>query len=172
MLEWLGVEVSHVAVWEWINKLGDKLAGCGWKPANKLPEEIVLMDETVVKQRGESFTLFAALNPSNRNVVHIDVFPTRNYYTTRKFLKEIEELYGELPHTIVTDGAVGYGGAFDQLRINHVILKHDIRNRIERWFQELKRRINTFYASFNGKNVETTQNWLRQFIWFWNYCLS
>ena len=47
-----------------------------------------------------------------------------------------------------------------------------MRNRIERWVQELKRRINTFYASFTGHDVTTTNNWLRQFAWVWNVCLS
>jgi len=47
-----------------------------------------------------------------------------------------------------------------------------VRNRVERWIQELKRRIETFYASFTGYNVETTNNWLRQFAWAWNVCLS
>jgi transposase-like protein len=37
-----------------------------------------------------------------------------------------------------------------------------VRNRIERWMQELKRRIDAFYASFTGDDVVTTNNWLRQ----------
>lgn len=47
-----------------------------------------------------------------------------------------------------------------------------MRNRIERWIQELKRRIDTFYASFTGNDVAPTNNWLRQFAWVWNTCLS
>ena len=43
---------------------------------------------------------------------------------------------------------------------------------IWRWIQELKRRIDTFYASFTGHEVETTNNWLNQFAWTWNVCLS
>ena len=49
---------------------------------------------------------------------------------------------------------------------------HRVRNRIERWMQELKRHIDTFYASFSGNDVVTTNNWLRQFGWVWNGCLS
>lgn len=43
---------------------------------------------------------------------------------------------------------------------------------IKRWFQELKRCIDTFYAAFPGHGVETTNNWLRQFAWTWNAFLS
>jgi hypothetical protein len=54
----------------------------------------------------------------------------------------------------------------------HIIRRHSVRNRIERWIQELKRRIEAFYALFTGYGVETTNNWLRQFAWVWNLCLT
>jgi len=38
--------------------------------------------------------------------------------------------------------------------------------------QDLKRRIETFYVSFTGHDVETTNNWLRQFAWVWNVYLT
>jgi len=120
---------------------------------------------TAVIQHGEQFVLFAALDPATREVVHLGVAPSRNYLTTRWFLEEIEELYGELPEVVITDGARGYGAAFGRLRIRHRVLVHGSRNRIERWMQELKRRIDTFYASFTGDTAEPTHNWLRQFTW-------
>ncbi|MDY6775054.1 MAG: IS6 family transposase [Halobacteria archaeon] len=169
VLNWLGVDVSHVAVWEWVNKLGEKLTGS--QPVNDLPD-VILMDETSITQSGEEFTLFAALHPETREVVHLNLYPTRNYLTTTKFLREIEEIYDELPEAVVTDNAVGYGAAFQRLSIQQYVIHTGVRNRIERWFQELKRRINAFYASFTGKSVEPTQNWLRQFAWFWNNCLT
>jgi transposase-like protein len=71
----------------------------------------------------------------------------------------------------VTDGAT-YGPLFTPLAVTRTIRRHSIRNRIERWIQELKRRIDTFYASFPGNDVLTTNNWLKQFAWTWNVCLS
>ena len=67
---------------------------------------------------------------------------------------------------VITDGTPGYGATSGRLRIGHEVLAHGIRNPVERWIQELKRRINTFYASFTGYTVEPTHNWLRQFVWF------
>ena len=72
---------------------------------------------------------------------------------------------------MVTDGA-SYGPVFTKLGITRVIRHHSVRNRIERWMQELKRRIDTFYASFTGNDIVTTNNWLRQFGWVWNAFLS
>ena len=70
------------------------------------------------------------------------------------------------------DGRASYGPVFTKLGITRIIRRHSLRNRIERWMQELKRRIDTFYASFTGNDVVTTNNWLRQFGWVWNACLS
>ena len=71
-------------------------------------------------------------------------------------------MYGRAPPIVVTDGAT-YGPVFTHPGVTRVIRRHSVRNRIERWIQELKRRIDTFYASFTDHDVETTNNWLRQF---------
>jgi putative transposase len=170
VLGWMGIKRSHVAVWKWIQKFGHCLSEAGRRPAADLPA-VMLLDETVVKQRGQQFTLFAAVDPETRHLLHAAVAPSRNYLTTRRFLMEIAELYGRAPPIVVTDGAT-YGPVFTHLGITQIVRRHSVRNRIERWIQELKRRIDTFYASFTGHDVVTTNNWLRQFGWVWNACLS
>ena len=170
VLGWIGVERSDVAVWNWVQKFGRRLREAGRRPAADLPA-VVLLDETVVKQRGEEFTLFAAVDPETRHLLHAAVAPSRNYLTTWRFLAELGELYGRVPPIVVTDGAT-YGPVFTRLGITRVIRRHSVRNRVERWIQELKRRIDTFYASFTGHDVDTTNNWLRQFAWAWNVCLT
>jgi putative transposase len=170
VLGWIGVERSHVAIWTWVQKFGQRLEETDRRPAADLPA-VVLMDETVIKQRGEEFMLFAAVDPETRHLLHASIAPSRNYLTTRRFLEELRELYGRVPPIIVTDGAT-YGPVFERLGVTHIIRRHSVRNRIERRIQELKRRIDTFYASFTGQSVDTTNNWLRQFAWVWNACLS
>jgi putative transposase len=170
VLGWIGVERSHVAIWQWVQKFGQCLEEADRRPAADLPA-VMLLDETVIKQRGEEFVLFAAVDPETRHLLHAAVAPSRNYLTTWRFLDEVRELYGRLPPIVVTDGAT-YGPVFERLGIHHIIRRHSVRNRIERWIQELKRRIDTFYASFTGQSVDTTNNWLRQFAWMWNACLS
>lgn len=46
---------------------------------------VVLMDETVIKQQGEKFTLFAAVDPMTRHLLHAAVAPSRNTLTTRRY---------------------------------------------------------------------------------------
>lgn len=84
------------------------------------------MDETVVKQHGQEFILFAAVDPETRHLLHAAVAPI-----------------------VVTDEA-SYGPVFTQTGIMQIIRGHSLRNHIERWIQELKRRIDAFYASFTG----------------------
>jgi transposase-like protein len=159
-----------VAAWKWIQKFGQRLTEAGRRPAAELPA-VVLLDETAIKQRGEEFTLFAAVDPETRHLLHASVVPSRNTLTTRRFLSELAELYGRAPPIVVTDGA-RYGSVFTRFGITRIVRRHSIRNRVERWIQELKRRIDTFYASFTGLDVATTNHWLRQFAWVWNVCLS
>jgi len=113
---------------------------------------VVLIDETVIKQQGQEFTLFAAVDPETRHLRHASVAPSRNSLTTRRFLTEIAELYGRAPPTSVTDGAVA-GPVFTTLGVTQIIRHHSVRNRIERWIQGLKRRIDTFYKSFTGNEL-------------------
>ena len=170
VLGWIGVERSHVAIWKWIQKFGQRLEEAGRRLAADLPA-VMLMDETIVKHRGQQFTLFAAVDPETRHLLHAAVVLSRNYLTTRQFLEKVANVYGRLSPIVVTDGA-SYGPVFTHLGITPVVRRHSVRNRIERWIQELKRRIDTFYASFTGYDVVTTNNWLRQFGWIWNACLS
>jgi len=170
VLGWIGVERSDVAVWGWVQKFGQRLSEAGRRPAADLPA-VLLMDETVIKQRGQEFVLFAAVDPDTRHLIHAAVAPSRNYLTTRRFLTEIAELYGRAPPILVTDGA-SYGSVFTKHGTTHIVRRHSVRNHIERWIQELKWRIDTFYASFTGHDVDTTNHWLRQFAWIWNVCLT
>ena len=170
VLGWIGVERSDVAVWNWVQKFGRRLSEAGRRPAADLPA-VLLIDETAISQHGEEFVLFAAVDPDTRHILHAAVAPTRNYLTTWRFFEQLRELYGRLPPIVVTDGA-DYGPVFTRLGITRIVRQHGVRNHIERWIQELKRRIDTFYASFTGYDVDTTNNWLRQFGWVWNACLS
>jgi len=88
--------------------------------------------------------------------------PSRNYLTTRRFLKELNELYRRTSPIVVTDGAK-YGPVVDHLKITHIVRHHSVRNRVERWIEELKRQIDTFNALFTEHDITTTNNWPSQF---------
>lgn len=104
VLGWISVERSPVAIWTWVQKFGQRSNETGRRRAADLPA-VVLMDETAVKQRGQEFTLFAAIDPETRHLLHASVAPSGNTLTTRRFLTGLTELYGRAPLVVVTDGA-------------------------------------------------------------------
>lgn len=119
VLGWMGIERSHVAVWTWIQKLGQRLEQAGRRPAADLPA-VMLLDETAISQHGEEFTLFAAVDPETRHILHAEVAPTRNYLTTWRVFEHLRELYGRVPPIVVTDGA-NSGPVFTRLGITRII---------------------------------------------------
>ena len=56
-----------------------------------------------------------------------------------------------------------HGPVFTELGVTRIVRRHSLRNRVERWIQEPKHRIDAFYAAFTGHDVATTNNCLRQF---------
>lgn len=62
--------------------------------------------DSLISQRGDEFTLFAAVDPETRHILHAAVAPTRNYLTTWRFFEQLRELYGRLPPIVVTNGAI------------------------------------------------------------------
>lgn len=129
------------------------------------------MDETVIKQRRQEFRLFAIVDPETRHLIHAAIAPSRNYLTSRRFRPVIADLYGRATPIVVTDEA-SYGPVFTRMGVTRIIRRYNMRNPIERWIQVLKRCIDTFYASFTGHDLVTTNSWLRQFAFVWNVCLS
>ena len=103
VLGWIGIKRSDMAIWKLIQKFGRRLGEAGRRPAAGLPA-VVLMDETAVTQHGQEFTLFAAVDPETRHLLHAVVAPSRNYLTTRRFLEEIGDLYGRVPPIVVKTG--------------------------------------------------------------------
>jgi transposase-like protein len=89
------------------------------RPAADLPT-VALIDETAIVQRDEEFVLFAADDLKTRHLLHASVAPLRNYLTTRRFLREIAELYGRSPPTVVTDDA-SYGFAFTNQGVTYIV---------------------------------------------------
>ena len=69
VLGWIGLKWSVVAAWKWIQKFGQRLIEADRRSAVKLPA-VVLMDETAIKQRGEEFALFVAVDPETRHLLY------------------------------------------------------------------------------------------------------
>lgn len=63
----------------------------GWLAAGRPVDR-----RNLVKQQGEGFTLFVAVDPETRHLLHAAVAPWRNYLTTRRFLSGIPNCAGAI----------------------------------------------------------------------------
>ena len=117
VLDWIGVERLDVAVWNWVQKFGERLTEAGRRSAAD-PPVVLLIDETVITQYGQEFVLFAAVDPETRYLIHASIAPSRNYLTTRRFPSGIAELYGRAPPILVIDGA-SYDSVFTKHGTTH-----------------------------------------------------
>lgn len=149
-----GIKVSHVAVWCWIQGFAHKF--CPWTEA--LPHQIVV-DETIVKLGGRKCYIWAAIDPKTRKVLYMKVSRDRHLHTTMKFFQELAEVYGAWPETAVVNGGPWYKGALFILdKTQRVRMKGGIRNYVERFFKEFKRRTKVFDTAFPQQEVAPPQH--------------
>ena len=99
VLAQLGIRVSHVAIWYWIQHFALKCSP--WN--GPLPQRIVV-DETRVKLGGRCCWILAAIDPQTRRVLYMRVSRDRHLNTTMAFFQELAQVYGAWPQEAIVDG--------------------------------------------------------------------
>ena len=89
--------VSKTSVWNWIKKFEEKLP----VSAEKRPRNLVAIDETVVKARKKKYYVYSAVDVVRNELVLMRVYTTRNYLTTKSFIKEVLEYCENKPKFII-----------------------------------------------------------------------
>ena len=166
ILAQLGVRVSHVAIWYWIQAFALKCQV--WQ--GTLPKRIVV-DETLVKLGGRRCWIWAAIDPNTRRVLYLRVSRDRHMHTTMRFFQELADTYGCWPEQAVVDGGPWYQGALFRLgKTQRTRMCGGIRNYVERHFRELKRRTKVFDTSFPQRKLRhhSISSWLKGFAWHYN----
>ena len=112
-LKLLGVKVSHVAVYNWIQKYTelmkqyvDKLkpnVGSTWRA-----------DEVFIKFSGNMKYLFALMDDETKYWIAQEVADTKFKHDARNLLHEGKEITGKRPETLITDGLPAYHDAFNK----------------------------------------------------------
>lgn len=112
-LKLLGVKVSHVAVYNWIEKYSllmkqyvDNLkpnVGDTWRA-----------DEVFVKFSGNMKYLFALMDDETRYWIAQEVADTKFKHDAQGLLHQAKEIAGKRPNTFITDGLPAYHSAFNQ----------------------------------------------------------
>ena len=110
------VKISHVSIWNWIQKY--KPNRMLSKKKNNIDEySCIQKDETAVKVGSELIWLWVAIEPKDKEILSFDISKERNMFIAERFLSHIIKEYGE--HPVSTDGGTWYPQACKFLKLNH-----------------------------------------------------
>ncbi len=127
------VKISHVSIWNWIQKYKPKKIN----EKKKINEYII--DETTVKVGSELIWLWVVIEPVDKKILSINKSKERNMFVAECFLSNIVKEYGE--HPVSTDGGTWYPQACKFLKLDHHIHSSFEKSVIERAMQYIKDRI-------------------------------
>lgn len=88
--------VSKTLVWK-IKKFEEKLP----ITAEKKERNLIAIDETIVKARKKKYYVYSAVNVEKNELILMRVYATKNYLTTKSFVKEVLEYCKNKPKFIV-----------------------------------------------------------------------
>jgi len=139
-----------VAIWYWIQKLGERRRLGVRKGRDPLPPRIVL-DETWVQVGARPAWIFTALDPATWKILYVEPFFSRNEQTTLEFLEHLAQLYGAWPKEIITDGGVWYRAVLPWLgwkkKFEWRVVRGGVRSAIEGFFGEFLKWLDIAYIA-------------------------
>jgi transposase-like protein len=112
---------------------------------------LVAVDETVLKVKGQICYLWVATDTNE--VLAVYASRGRVIPSAIKFLRKVLDSCEGQP-VIVVDRGPWYRWALDRLGITYFHETFGKRNRIERWFREMKGRTKRFYNNVNSKRLK------------------
>jgi len=163
MLDRLGVERSRTAIHNWVQK-------ADVQPDSDAEPNHIAVDETVIRVNDERHWLYAAVEPTTNNILHVRLFQTRTTQLTLLFLRELQQQPQVEHATFLIDGAIHLASALDRLGLDFRDEKHGNRNSVERVFREVKRRTSSFANTFSNASLSSAESWLQTFAVWWNRC--
>jgi transposase-like protein len=112
-LKLLGVKVSHVAVYNWIQKYIELMKQYVDKLKPKVGETW-RADEVFVKFSGNMKYLFALMDDETRYWISQEVADTKFMHDARGLFKDGKKIAGKRPNILITDGLPSYHEAFNK----------------------------------------------------------
>ena len=155
VLELLGVDRSHGAVWNWTHDIAEAQAG----PPTVEPSRVAV-DEKQIEEDGEKKWLYAAIDTDSKLLLDIDVYSRRGIDPAAAFLHRLTE-----KHDVVDAEFLVNGGGYLTALFRHELsgqLNYRKRNHIEKWFQTISMRIERFHSFWRGSQ-SSARRWLRRF---------
>jgi len=159
-LDWLGVDRSFQAVWNWKERLAETQSD----PPTATPSRVAV-DEKQIEVDGEKKWLYAAIDTDSKLVLEVDVYSRRGTDPAAAFLHRLTEKHNVSETEFLVD-AVGYLTALARQELSGQ-LNYTTRNHIEKWFQTVTMRIDRFHSFWRGSQASATR-WLRRFRYYYN----
>ena len=160
VLELLGIDRSHGAVWNWTHDLAEAQAD----PPTAEPSRVAV-DEKQIEIDGEKKWLYAAIDTSSNLLLDIDVYSRRGTEHAAAFLHRLTEKHKVSDAEFLVDGG-GYLTALFRHELSGQ-LNYRERNHIEKWFQTVSMRIDRFHSFWRGSQ-SSARRWLRRFRYYYN----
>jgi putative transposase len=160
VLDLLGVDRSHGAVWNWTHKLAEQQED----PPTAEPSRVAV-DEKQIEVDGEKKWLFAAIDIDSKLLLEIDVYSRRGTDPAAAFLHRLTEKHDVADTEFLVDSG-GYLTALFRHELSGQ-LNYEERNHIEKWFQTVTMRIDRFHTFWRGSQ-SSAKRWLRRFRYHYN----
>jgi transposase-like protein len=126
-----------------------------FKPSRRV-RRLVAVDGTVLKVNGQICYLWAAIDVDTNEILAIYASRGRGLPNAIKFLKMVLRSCDGKP-IVVVDRGPWYRWALDRLGIIYFHETFGNRNKIERWFRELKERTKRFHNNVNSKTLKSIE---------------
>jgi transposase-like protein len=126
-----------------------------FRPSRRV-RRLVAVDETVPKVSGQTCYLWAEIDVDTKEVLAVYASRGRGIPSAIKFLRKILDSCEGKP-VIVVDRGAWYRWALERLGIIYFQETFGNRNRIERWFREMKDRTKRFYNNVNSKTLKSIE---------------
>ncbi|MEM3168844.1 MAG: DDE-type integrase/transposase/recombinase, partial [Nitrososphaerota archaeon] len=144
------IGASRESVREWVHRVS-MLFG----PSRK-PRRIVAVDETVISFKGHRCFIWSAVDVDSGEIIAVYASRGRSLLNSLIFLKMVLKSCENRP-LIVVDRGPWYPWALKKLGLEHVQETFGKRNRIERWFRELKDRTKRFCNNVISKALKSIE---------------
>jgi len=110
-LRLLGVEVSHQAVYNWINKYVSLMETYIEKLGPRV-SDTWRADELWLKVKGDMKYVFAIMDDETRHWIAQEVAESKYKHDARKLFQLAKKVTGKKPETLITDGLPAYHDAY------------------------------------------------------------
>jgi putative transposase len=117
---------------------------------------LVAVDETVLKVNGQICYLWAEIYVDTNEILAVYASRGRGIPSAIEFLRKVLDSCEGKP-VIVVDRGPWYRWALDRLGITYFHETFGNRNRMERWFREMKERTKRFYNNVNSKKLKCVE---------------